>query len=128
MHGLRLHGGNGRISDGRGDSVRMEGDSVKMFIIWAVLLVLQNASHTLASRAKNSTSLGYNAFASTFSNGVWFGSQFFIVHTLVGIADKSWLYITGVSVFYIFFTVIGSLVSHWLAMNYLEKGILKCVS
>lgn len=93
------------------------------FIIWAILLVLQNASHTLSSRAKNSRSLAYNAVASTLSNGVWFGSQFFIVKTLVGFTDRGWLYIVGVFLFYTFFTVVGSLLSHWLAMRFFEKRL-----
>lgn len=93
------------------------------FIVWGVLLILQNASHTLSSRAKNSRSLTYNAIASTLSNGVWFGSQFFIVQALVGFKDKGWGYIMGVFVFYTFFTVAGSLLSHWLAMRFFEKRL-----
>lgn len=96
-----------------------------VFAVWAVLLVLQNFSHTLSSRAKNSHSLAYNAIASTFSNGVWFGSQFYIVNTLVHFNDKGWLYITGVFAYYTFFTVVGSLLSHWAAMRFFEKRLQK---
>lgn len=93
------------------------------FIIWGALLLLQNFTHTLSSRAKNSHSLIYNAIASTASNSVWFASQFFIVQTLSDFQVKSWGYILAVFVFYTVFTVIGSLSSHYLAMRVFEKRL-----
>lgn len=35
------------------------------------LVVLQNASFTLVSRARNSKSLWYHGIASVLSNGIW---------------------------------------------------------
>jgi peptide/nickel transport system permease protein len=58
------------------------------WIIWGILLILQNAAHTATSRARNSKGsigLWYNGIASIFSNGVWFASQFFIVNMLINV-------------------------------------------
>lgn len=91
------------------------------YLIWGILLILQNSSHTLTSRARNSKSLIYNSLASISSNGIWFASQFFIVNTLVQAKDKGGWFLLGVGVYYILLTVIGSVGAHWLAMKY-ERG------
>lgn len=89
------------------------------WIIWGVLLVLQNASHTATSRARNSKGargLWYNAIASTFSNGIWFASQFFIVNVLVGVSGKPVAF-TGALMFYIVLTAFGSVAAQWYLMT-----------
>lgn len=45
------------------------------WILWGVLLIIQNMSFTLVSRARNSGSIKFHAVASVGSNGVWFASQ-----------------------------------------------------
>lgn len=96
------------------------------WILWSLLLVLQNAAHTATSRSRNSTSLWYTGIASVFSNGIWFASQFFIVNALIAVKDDRPAFITTM-VFYIIFTVLGSTASHWYLMRFehrrgIEKG------
>lgn len=62
------------------------------WIIWGVLLVLQNAASCASSRAKNSQSLWYNGTVSVFSNGIWFASQYFIVDKLIAVKSDHTLF------------------------------------
>lgn len=81
-----------------------------------VSTVLQNASFTLTSRARNSKSIPFHAFASVASNGVWL----IVIRQIVTHLD-SWLlmatYLTG--------SVIGSVLMHHVSMKYLETRIKK---
>lgn len=85
--------------------------------IWAVLLVLQNASHTWTSRARNSVHIGENAIASIFSNGVWIVSLTLAVNK---VTDGVSLWIVGP--FYVAFTVLGSVAMHWLLLKRERQG------
>lgn len=90
-------------------------------IWWFVLLVCQNAAFTWVSRARNSGSYSYHAIAAVFSNGLWFASQF----VMLGIVLKPGLtsiQIVTYAVTYIAATVSGSVLMHWVSVNYLEKG------
>ena len=96
------------------------------WIIWGILLVLQNASHTATSRSRNSKSLWYTGIASVFSNGIWFASQFFIVNKLIASKDDPGLFL-AIMVFYVALTVIGSTGAHWFLMKWegrrgIERG------
>lgn len=93
------------------------------WVIWAVVLLIQNASFTLVSRARNSGSLKFHAIASVFSNGVWFASQIVVV-TKISDAWKAqdWGLLAFTAAFYTLFTVIGSISMHYISMKYLEKG------
>lgn len=96
------------------------------WIIWGVLLFLQNAAHTATSRSRNSKSLMYTGIASVFSNGIWFASQFYIVNQLIKVKDNAPAFIATL-VFYIILTVAGSVASHWYMMRFearhlIEKG------
>lgn len=76
------------------------------------LVVLQNASFTLVSRARNSKSLSYHALASIASNGIWL----LVIKNVVQNFDKPvlmWTYLVG--------SVIGSISMHYIAMKYFEK-------
>lgn len=93
------------------------------WIIWGLLLILQQASHTATSRARNSKGargLWYNGVASVFSNGVWFASQFFIVNMLISVKDKP-LQFAATLVFYVAFAVTGSVAAQWYLMKEEEK-------
>jgi hypothetical protein len=93
------------------------------WILWAVLLLLQNATFTWVSRARNSGSLPYHAAAALGSNCTWILSQFILVDSMVKILrEGAWWEAVGVVVFYTTFTMIGSVSMHWISMNYLEKG------
>jgi hypothetical protein len=91
--------------------------------LWAALLIVQNFSFVLVSRARNSGSLGYHAIASVFSNGVWFASQFILIGTITdAIKNSSTGQAVKLGIFYTVFTLLGSISSHWFSMKYLEKG------
>lgn len=93
------------------------------WVIWALILIAQNASTTWASRARNSGSVRYHSVASIFSNGVWFISFTLLTDSvLTAAAMKSsgqWLFL---GLFYTTFTVTGATLAHYLSMTYLEKG------
>jgi flagellar biosynthesis component FlhA len=88
---------------------------------WFLLLIVQNAAFTWVSRARNSSSIAYHAVASIFSNGIFFVSQFMLIglatHPGMGAREVLTLGVT-----YIAGTVTGSLLMHWVALRYLERG------
>lgn len=76
------------------------------------LTILQNASFTLVSRARNSNSILYNAIASILSNGIWL----LVLKNVITNFDKPsvmFAYITG--------SIIGSTWMHYIVMKYFEK-------
>ena len=90
------------------------------YLFWALSLILQQFSHGISSRAKNSNKAVYNAFASVLSNGVWFFN--FYVLTTNAIEKKGDIsYLLFMGLFYIVFCVIGSVLSQVVAVNYFEK-------
>lgn len=90
------------------------------WLIWGSLLVLQNATHTVSSRAKNSSSLWYSAWAGVFSNGTWFLSQFFIVGHLVRAQDDP-KRLAMVAIYYITLTVAGTVGAHAFCLRVERK-------
>lgn len=76
------------------------------------LTILQNASFTLVSRARNSNSLSYHAIASVLSNGIWL----LVIRNVVNNFDNWELMVT-----YVVGSVAGSVIMHFVAMNYFEK-------
>lgn len=76
------------------------------------LTILQNASFTLISRARNSNSISYHAIASVLSNGIWL----LVIKNVVSNFDKPELMIS-----YLIGSVIGSVSMHYVAMKYFEK-------
>lgn len=76
------------------------------------LTILQNASFTLVSRARNSDSISYHTIASILSNGIYLLVLMKIVTNLSNIP----LMIT-----YLIGSVIGSISMHYVAMKYFEK-------
>jgi hypothetical protein len=91
------------------------------YLLWALLLIVQNMAFTWVSRARNSKSIGYHAIAAVFSNGVWFASQFILIG-IVATKLHSWGEIIGAASIYIVSTVIGSVLMHHISLKYLEKG------
>ncbi len=87
------------------------------YIILFFTTILQNASFTLVSRARNSPSLFLHGLTSVFSNGIWF-----IVVNMITQKQVSTLWL-GVT--YTIAAVIGSLGMHYLSMNYFEKWFKK---
>lgn len=91
--------------------------------IWGAFLILQNASFTLVSRARNSGSLGYHAVAAVGSNGIWFVSQLFLFNEMLAVIQNSnWDRAVGVGAYYTACTIAGSVGMHYLALHKIEKG------
>ena len=96
---------------------------ITTYAAWALFLILQNAAFTFVSRARNSGSYALHAIAAVASNGVFIAQQFISFGLLLSvIKGGSWLQAVGVGVFYTVFTVIGSVLMHWVGVNYIEKG------
>lgn len=85
-------------------------------LIMFLLTILQNASFTLVSRARNSDSILFHAIAAIFSNGIWV----LVIRKLVLNLDN-WLIIGT----YVVGTVIGSILMHYLSMKYIEPYFKK---
>lgn len=87
------------------------------YIVLFIVTILQNASFTLVSRARNSKSMIFHAGASVLSNGIWF----IVVRQVTKEDPNTWLlgftYVAG--------TVTGSVLMHYLSMNFIEKWIEK---
>jgi len=77
-----------------------------------LLVILQNASFTLVSRARNSKSILYHGIAATLSNGIWL----LVIRQVVLNFNRIDLMIT-----YLVGSVIGSIGMHYIAMKYFEK-------
>jgi len=76
------------------------------------LTILQNASFTLLSRARNSKSLFYHAIASLISNLIWLS----VIKNIITNLDKPELIIS-----YVIGSVIGSVSMHYVSMKYFEN-------
>ncbi len=77
-----------------------------------VLVIIQNASFTLVSRARNSKSLLYHGIAATLSNGIWL----LVLKNIVTHLEQPimmWTYLVA--------SVIGSLLTHYILMKHVEK-------
>ena len=102
------------------------------WLFWGLLLLLQNASFTLVSRARNSGSLGWHAIAAIGSNGIWFISNAIIVAVVAGIIGSAgvkglidsgnWPKLVIAGLFYTICTVVGSVSMHYVAMRWIETG------
>lgn len=82
-----------------------------------VLLIVQNASFTLVSRARNSGSYPFHAIASVFSNGIYIISIQMVIDFRSS-EQAMWL----VASVYTICTVIGSVAMHYISINYIENG------
>jgi len=81
-------------------------------LIMLGLTILQNASFTLVSRARNSNSILYHTVASVLSNGIWL----LVIRHVVTNFDNWILMVT-----YVIGAVIGSISMYYIAMKYFEK-------
>lgn len=83
------------------------------YVLLFFVTILQNGSFTLVSRARNSSSILFHALASVASNGIWF----LVVRQVV--QPNANTILLGIS--YTAGAVIGSILMHYISMNYLEK-------
>jgi hypothetical protein len=81
-------------------------------LIMLGLTILQNASFTLVSRARNSSSIMFHTFASVLSNGIWL----LVIKQVVTNFNNPILMIT-----YLVGAVSGSILMHYISMKYLEN-------
>lgn len=94
-----------------------------LLALWAIFLLIQNASFTFVSRARNSGSYALHAIAALCSNGVWFATQLVSLGMIIDvIKGGTWGQRVFMGLFYTTFTVSGSLLIHWVGINYIEKG------
>lgn len=84
----------------------------KDIVIMLLLVILQNASFTLVSRARNSNSILYHGIAATLSNGVWL----LVIRKVIMNFDSLPMMLT-----YLIGSVTGSILMHYIAMKYFEK-------
>ena len=95
----------------------------RLWITWALLLILQNASFTWVSRARNSGSITWHGLAAIFSNGIWIFSQAIVINLMLqAFASKDITQILWIGSFYTVFTVLGSIGAHYILRTYLESG------
>jgi hypothetical protein len=96
---------------------------MNQYVAWAIFLILQNASFTFVSRARNSGSYALHAIAAVCSNGIWIAAQFISLGLIIdAIKSGSWSQRLLVGAFYTVFTVAGSVAMHWVGVNFIEKG------
>lgn len=89
------------------------------WVLWGLMLLVQNASFTWVSRARNSKSISYHAVAAIASNGVWFLNLGVAVDKL---REAHGAQFALTALFYTAFTVIGSVGAHHVLMTRVEKG------
>lgn len=93
------------------------------WLLWSAVLILTNGSGTLASRARNTPSIGYHALAALLSHGTFFVSNLIGIDVLVEVIKNHDARLACMGfVVYAGASTSGSIVSHWVAMRFLEKG------
>lgn len=65
------------------------------WMVWAAVLLAQNFSSALMSRARMTSSLR--------------------------LGKEAWWPVIGIGIFYVTFTVLGSVIAHYLSMTYIER-------
>ena len=88
------------------------------YAIWGAILLWQNFSFTMVSRARNSASLTRHINASLMSNGVWMASLMFMVGPMLdNLQGKNGLLVQVMTgVFYTIVTMTGSVLAHKYAL------------
>lgn len=90
-----------------------------IWLVWGLILILQNVSFTLVSRARNSASLARHVRAALLSNGVWFISQLIMVNEIFSMmkGDNGLVIAIMSVVYYTAATVGGSVLAHWWSLK-----------
>jgi hypothetical protein len=92
-------------------------------LIWWIILFLQGASFTWVSRARNSGSIKYAAFAGITSHALWFLSQIFIVTSVIDLAkDGDLPQILWSGFIFVSSMVSGQIAMMYASLKYFEKG------
>jgi hypothetical protein len=93
------------------------------WLSFGLLLILQNLTFTMVSRARNSASLLRHVLWGVGSNGVWFLTQAAVfTHFLKAASGNLGTEMQIMfGLYYTFMTVLGAVAAHWWALNS-EKG------
>lgn len=95
-----------------------------MYIIWAFVLILQNFSFVLVSRARNSNNIWYHAVCSLASNGVWFLQNILLLGNVLDVfRTGAWWQMVWIGIFYTTFTMLGAISAHYFALRWVEKRV-----
>lgn len=94
------------------------------WLIWAAMLLAQNAAFTMVSRARNSSSIIYHGAASIFSNGIYFLNLFVGVDLIQKAENITTARGIITILFYTAFTTLGALMMHALLLRK-EDGKMK---
>lgn len=87
------------------------------------LLIAQQFSFVLVSRARNSDSILYGTIGSVAANATYFIGQIFMVDQFMKIIrDSDVHYAVLLGLVYIITMTITASASQWICMNYFEKG------
>lgn len=93
------------------------------WIVWAAILMLTNGTGTLASRARNTPSVGYHTVAALASHGTYILGQLIGLDLLIeAINTRDRGLALTVCTVYALASTLGSVIVHWVAMRYFEKG------
>lgn len=93
------------------------------WLIWGLLLILNNGAGTLTSRARNSASYAYHGSAAMLNHACWFMVNFMFVDAAVNLGKNfGWTDALRVWLFYTACSSVGSITMHYVSINFLEKG------
>ena len=95
------------------------------WLIWACILYLQQSTFLFSSRAKNSGSLRYSALAGIGSHGSWFFANLYFVRTIFQFKDAPFTTQLLVCLFYMTFTIAGTVSAQWVALKWGERGSMR---
>jgi hypothetical protein len=99
--------------------------SVAEWAIWGAMLFAQQFTFLFSTRAKSSGSIRYSALAGIGSHGTWFFAQVLFVRTVLDYADASFVAQLGVALFYMAFTIMGTVSAQWIALKWAERGKMR---
>lgn len=95
------------------------------WIVWTLILLLQNFSFAIVSRARSSGSIRYHALTAVFSNGTWIMSQLVVLKNFYDVFKTGdWTKAVPFLIFYTIVTAAGSVIGHIVSMK-IERGKMK---
>ena len=98
---------------------------LNQWCVWALLLFSQQFTFLFSSRAKNSGSIKYSALAGIGSHGTWFFAQVYFVTSILRYANAPLTEQLGVALFYMTFTILGTISAQIIALKWAERGKMK---
>jgi Na+-driven multidrug efflux pump len=92
------------------------------WIIWGIIMFLNNGFSTLVSRARNTPDKRYHGICAALNHATWFVTSVMLIWVAVDIKtlDLPALY---AGLYYTACSTAGSVIMHYVSINYLEKGM-----